>query len=244
MLTNYLKVAWRQLLQNKGFSFINIFGLAIGMAFAILIGLWIQFETSFDNFHKNGDRVGMVMKHVLFNNEKGTQQASPLPVYYAFKSEFPEVKRASRRDWGGDYSLMVGDKKVKKNGMHVDPDFLKMFSFQVIKGDPNTALNDINSVIISESTAVSLFGKENPIGKNIRVNNDYNVQVKAVMKDVPKNSSLQFDFLAPYEYIMATNDFIKNQKSNWSNNFFGEPCRIEGRRITGCVQQKNTEHQY
>ena len=219
MLTNYLKVAWRQLLQNKGFSFINIFGLAIGMAFAILIGLWIQFETSFDNFHKNGDRVGMVMKHVLFNNEKGTQQASPLPVYYAFKSEFPEVKRASRRDWGGDYSLMVGDKKVKKNGMHVDPDFLKMFSFQVIKGDPNTALNDINSVIISESTAVSLFGKENPIGKNIRVNNDYNVQVKAVMKDVPKNSSLQFDFLAPYEYIMATNDFIKNQKSNWSNNF-------------------------
>jgi putative ABC transport system permease protein len=219
MLKNYLKVAWRHLLQNKGFSFINIFGLAIGMAFAILIGLWIQYETSFDNFHKNGDRIGMAMKHVLFNNEKGTQQATPLPLYYAFKTEFPEIKHASRMDWGGDYSLMVGDKKVKKNGRHVDPDFLKMFSFPVIKGDLNTALNDINSAIVTETTAASLFGKEDPIGKSIRVNNDYNMIVKAVMKDVPKNSTLQFDFLAPYEYIVANDEFIKNQKTNWNNNF-------------------------
>ena len=219
MLKNYLKVALRHLLQNKGFSFINIFGLAIGMAFAILIGLWIQYETSFDNFHKNGDRLAMALKHVQFNNEKGTQQATPLPLYYAFKNEFPEIKRASRMDWGGDFSLKVGDKKVKKNGKHVDPDFLKMFSFPIVKGDINTALNDVNSVVISESTAKSLFGKDDPIGKNIVVNNDFNVQVKAVMKDVPKNSTLQFDFLAPYEYVMTHDDFIKNQKSNWSNNF-------------------------
>ena len=111
MLSNYLKVAWRHLLQNKGFSFINIFGLAIGMAFAILIGLWIQYETSYDKFHKNGERIGRVMKHVLFNNEKSTQQATPLPVYYEFKSNYPELKRASRMDWGDDYSLMAGDKK-------------------------------------------------------------------------------------------------------------------------------------
>jgi putative ABC transport system permease protein len=219
MLKNYLKVAWRHLLHNKGFSFINIFGLAIGMAFAILIGLWIQYETSFDSFHKNGDQIGMALKHVKFNDVKGTQQSTPLPLYYAFKSEFPEVKHASRMDWGGDYSLMVGDKKVKKNGRHVDPDFLKMFSFPIVKGDINTALNDVNSVVISESTAASLFGKENPIGKNIRVDNDFNVQVKAVVKDVPKNSTIQFDFLAPYEYIMAHDDFINNQKTNWGNNF-------------------------
>src|ERR687890_736931 len=110
MLKNYLKVAWRHLLQNKGFSFINSFGLAIGMAFAILIGLWIQYETSFDNFHKNGDRIGRLMKHV-------------------------------------------------------DPDFLDMFSFPVIKGNKKTALNDLYSMIISESLATALFGKEDPIGK-------------------------------------------------------------------------------
>jgi ABC-type antimicrobial peptide transport system permease subunit len=219
MIKNYLKVAWRHLLQNRGFSFINIFGLAIGMAFAILIGLWIQYETSFDKFHKNGERIGMALKHVKFNNEKGTQPATPLPLYYAFKNEFPEIKRASRMDWGGEYSLMVGDKKVKKTGKHVDPDFLKMFSFPIVKGDANTALNDVNSVVISESTAASLFGKDDPIGKNIKVNNDFNVQVKAVIKDVPKNSTIQFDFLSPYEYVVAHDDFIKNQKSNWSNNF-------------------------
>ena len=219
MFKNYLKVAWRQLLQNKGFSFINIFGLAIGMAFAILIGLWIQYETSFDEFHKNRDRIGVAWKHILFNNEKGTQQATPLPLYYEFKSQYPEVKHASRMDWGGDYSLIVGDKRVKKIGKHVDPDFIKMFTFPVIKGDPNTALNDIHSIIISESLATALFGKDDPLGKNVRVNNEYNVQVKAVMKDVPKNSSLQFDFLAPYEYVISTNDFIKNQKTNWGNNF-------------------------
>src|SRR5205085_12266076 len=145
MLTNYLKVAWRHLLQNKGFSFINIFGLAIGMAFAILIGLWIQYETSFDRFHKNRDRIGMVMKHVLFNNEKTTEPATPLPLYYEVKSKYPEVKRATRMDWGDNYSMMVGDKKVKKTGRYVDPDFLKMFSFPIVKGDGNTALNDIHS---------------------------------------------------------------------------------------------------
>lgn len=219
MLKNYLKVAWRHLLQNKGFSFINIFGLAIGMTFAILIGLWIQYETSFDTFHKNADRIGIARKHVLFNNQKGTQDATPLALYYAFKSDFPEVKRVSRMDWGGDYSLRVGDKKVKKSGKHVDPDFLKMCSFPILRGDINTALNDMNSVVVSESTASALFGNEDPIGKNIKVDNEYNVQVKAVIKDVPKNSSIQFDFLAPYEYVVAHDDFIKSQKTNWGNNF-------------------------
>jgi ABC-type antimicrobial peptide transport system permease subunit len=219
MFTNYLKVAWRQLLQNKAFSFINIFGLAIGMTFAILIGLWIQYETSFDQFHKNGDRIGKLVKHVSFNNEKGTQEAVPLPAYYEFKTNYPEIKRATRMDWGSDFRLMVGDRKVKKSGRHVDPDFLEMFSFPVIKGNKKTALNDLYSVVITESLATALFGKEDPIGKTIRVNNEFNVHVTAVLKDVPKNSTIQFDFLQPYEYNVATNDFIKDQKTNWSNNF-------------------------
>ena len=219
MLRNYLKVAWRHLHQNKGFSFINIFGLAIGIAFAILIGLWIQYETSYDKFHKNGERIGKVLKHVNFNNEKNTQEATPLPVFYEFKSNYPEVKRASRMDWGDEFSLMAGDKKIKKRGHHVDPDFLVMFSFPLVKGNAATALNDLNSMIITESVANALFGKEEATGKTIRLNNDYSMQVSAVIKDVPKNSSIQFDFLAPYEYLVSNDDFIKNQKTNWGNNF-------------------------
>lgn len=219
MLKNYLKVAWRHLLQNRGLSFINIFGLATGMAFAILIGLWIQYETSFDAFHANYDRIAMVYKHTLFNDEKSTQEATPMPLYYEFKSNYPEVKHASRIDWGNDVVMSVGDKRIKKRGRYVDGDFLKMFSFPVFMGDVNKAFNDIYAVVITESTANALFGKENPVGKTVKVNNAFNVHVTAVVKDVPFNSTISFDFLGPYEYIEQTNDFVKGQRSNWSNNF-------------------------
>src|SRR5690349_6806019 len=121
MFTNYLKVAWRNLLKNKGFSFINIFGLAVGMAFAILIGLWIQYENSFDKFHKNGDRVGIVMKHTLFNNEKNTQVGIVLPLAEELRTNYPDIKRVSRLDWAEDHSIVVGNNKFKKKGNYVDP---------------------------------------------------------------------------------------------------------------------------
>lgn len=219
MLKNYFKVAWRHLVQNKGFSFINIFGLAVGMAFAILIGLWIQNELSFDKFHTNRDRIAMVRKHHHFNNEKGTQSPTPLPLYYEFKSNYPEVKYASRMDWTQNTNMIVGDKKFNRIGQYVDPDFLKMFTFPIVKGNAETALNDIHSIIISETLAKTLFGAEDPIGKTIRMNTEYDVKVSAVMKDVPKNSTLQFDFLGPYEYLMSVNEFFRNQKANWQNNF-------------------------
>ena len=219
MLKNYLKVAWRHLVQHKGLSFINIFGLAIGMAFAILIGLWIQYETSFDKFHVNRDRVAIVLKNTLFNNQKNTQNSTPLPLYYAMKSEYPEVKHASRMSWNNDFSLAVGDKKYKRQGIHVDPDFLRMFTFPLVKGSVQTALSDPNAIVITEAVAKALFGSADPINKIIKVNNDYNLKVTGVLKDVPVNSSIQFDFLAPFERLMAENQFYRDNKSNWGNNF-------------------------
>jgi ABC-type antimicrobial peptide transport system permease subunit len=219
MLKNYLKVAWRQLLQHKGLSFINIFGLAMGMAFAILIGLWIQYETSFDKFHVNRDRVAVVLKNTLFNNQKNTQNSTPLPLYYAMKSEYPEVKHASRMSWNNDFSLSVGNKKFKREGIHVDSDFLQMFSFPLVKGSVQTALNDPQSIVITEAVAKALFGNADPMNKIIKVNNDYNLKVTGVLKDVPVNSSIQFDFLAPFERLMAENQFYRDNKTNWGNNF-------------------------
>ena len=219
MLKNYLKVAWRHLVQHKGLSFINIFGLAIGMAFAILIGLWIQYETSFDKFHVNRDRVAIVLKNTLFNNQKNTQNSTPLPLYYAMKSEYPEVKHASRMSWNNDFSLAVGDKKYKRQGIHVDPDFLRMFTFPLVKGSVQTALSDPNAIVITEAVAKALFGSADPINKIIKVNNEYNLKVTGVLKDVPVNSSIQFDFLAPFERLMAENQFYRDNKSNWGNNF-------------------------
>jgi len=219
MIKNYFKIAWRNLWKNKGLSFINISGLAIGMAFAVLIGLWIRYETSFDSFHKNGDRIAVVQKHTLFNDNKGTQEATPLPLYDELKSKYPEVKRATRMDFGDQHSLVVANNKFRKQGRYVDPDFLEMFSFPLIKGNRKTALNDPNSIIVTESLATALFGKADPMGKIIKLDNKYDVQVTAVAKDVAKNSTIQFDYLAPYEFAVQSFEFIRNSKTNWGMNF-------------------------
>src|SRR5688572_32536291 len=156
MIKNYFKIAWRNLWKNKGLSFINISGLAIGMAFAVLIGLWIRYETSFDSFHKNRDRIALVQKHTLFNNNRNTQEATPLPLYYELTSNYPEVKRATRVSWNDYHSLAVGNNKFNKRGRYVDPDFLEMFSFPIVKGNIKTALKDPNSLVLSQSMANAL----------------------------------------------------------------------------------------
>jgi putative ABC transport system permease protein len=127
MFKNYFKIAWRNLWRNKGLSFINIFGLAIGMAFAMLIGLWIQYEISFDSFHKNRDRIALVQKHTLFNDNRNTQESTPLPLYYELKDNYPEVKKVTRSTWTDKHSIVIGNHKFNKTGRFVDPDFLEMF---------------------------------------------------------------------------------------------------------------------
>lgn len=219
MIKNYIKIAWRNLLQNKILSFINIFGLATGMTFALAIGAWIKYETSFDKFNRNGDRIALVKKHTLFNGRKGTQDVTPLPLYYEMKSNFPEVKRATRLSHSTPGSLMNGDRRFNKNGRYVDPDFLEMFSFPLITGDIRTALKDPNSIILTASAANALFGTADPVGKMVKLSNAYDMQVTAVMKDIPNNSTLRFDFLVPYEFEMQHNEFKRNNKTNWGNNF-------------------------
>ncbi|HMG09392.1 MAG TPA: ABC transporter permease, partial [Mucilaginibacter sp.] len=202
MLKNYFKIAWRNLIRNKTLSLINIMGLSLGMAFAMLIGMWIRFETSFDAFNKNSDRIAMVGKHMLINNQKSTSVAVMLPIYDELKNNYPEIKRVTRTDWGNAHSLMIGNNKFNKVGMYVDPDFLKMFTFPVIRGNIETALNDPGSIVLTASLAKALFGTQDPIGKFIKIDNQYNVQVTAVVKDAPKNSSIDFQFLAPFEFEM------------------------------------------
>lgn len=219
MIKNYFKIAWRNLLQNKVLSFINIFGLATGMAFALAIGAWIKYETSFDKFHKNGDRIALVMKNTLFNDRKSTMEATPLPLYYEMKDNYPDVKRVTRLSYPTFNSLMTGDHKFNKNGRYVDPDFLEMFSLPFIKGDINTALKNPNSIILTASTAAALFGTADPVGKPVRLSNEYDMQVTAVIKDIPENSTLSFDFLAPYEFALQHDEFKRNNKTNWGNNF-------------------------
>jgi ABC-type antimicrobial peptide transport system permease subunit len=218
MFQNYLKIAWRNLIQNKKLSFVNIFGLSLGMAFAILIGMWIQYETSYDTFHQNLDRIAMVQRHQVINNQKVTSNGVMLPLYDELKTNYPQIKRATRMV-EVESGLMVGNNKFNKKGQYVDPDFLKMLTFPLVKGNPEKALNDPNSIILTESLAKTLFGKHDPLGKIIKLDNQYNVQVSAVMQDIPKNSSFSFEYLAPFEFLLQNNGYVKENRTNWGNSF-------------------------
>lgn len=218
MLQNYLKITWRNLIQNKTLSLVNIVGLSLGIAFAILIGMWIQYETSYDTFHKNLDRLALVQRHQMINNEKVTASGVMLPLYDELKANYPQIKRISR-SINSESGLAAGNNKFNKKGNYVDPDFLSMLSFPLAKGNPETALNDPNSIVLTQSLARALFGAADPIGKIVKVDNEYNAQVTAVMKDIPKNSSFNFEYLIPFKFLVQNNRYVQDNRTNWGNSF-------------------------
>jgi ABC-type antimicrobial peptide transport system permease subunit len=214
MLRNFLKVAYRNLIRNKGFSFINITGLAIGMAAAILILLWIQNELSYDNFHKNKDRIYEVWNRVPDDGKIYCNNSVSTPLARILEKDIPEVERAVRTNWGNTILLSVGDKKIMQSGNIVDTGFLQMFSFPMLKGNPSTALNDMHSVVLTEKTAKSLFGNEDPLGKTIKIDNKDNFTVTGILKDLPNNTRFNFGYLLPWSYIK----YGAGQDLGWADN--------------------------
>jgi putative ABC transport system permease protein len=219
MIANYLKLAWRNLARHKTLSFINIFGLALGMTFAILIGMWIWFQFSFDSFNKNQDHIAMALRNIELNGQKSTQLSMMLPLYDELKTNYPDIKRITRIDWGNYHSLRAGNNNFNKVGLYVDPDFLKMFTFPVVKGDAITPLEDPKSVVLTESQAAALFGTQDPIGQFVRLDGQYNMRITAVIKDIPKNSSISFDFLTPWAFRTLHDEQVRNSQTRWNDNF-------------------------
>jgi predicted permease len=196
MFKNYFKITWRNIKNSKIYSFINIMGLAVGMACCILILLWIQDELSYDKFHKNYSDIYRTIPEL--QNTK--LSANPLALAAVFKEQYPEVRQITRvcqRNW----LLKYGDKIFNENGALVDEDFLKVFTFPLIKGTPETVLAGRESVVLTERAAARYFGTQDPIGKSLSINNNTELIVTGVLKDVPSNSHLQFDFLASMELM-------------------------------------------
>lgn len=251
MIQNYLKIALRNLGNNKGYSAINILGLAMGMAVALLIGLWVRYEWSFDDFHENRANIARVMKKTYFNNNKGTQNGIMLPLATELRTNFSEVKYVSRVDWGDKHSLVSGDQKLSRAGHYADPDFLKMFTFPLVKGNVEQVLKNPYSIVLTESLAKAMFGNAEPVGKVIRVDNQFDVMVTGVLKDIPKNSSFQFDYLMPYELNIATSDFVRGALDQWGNNFLQTVVQLNdgvtpeafSGRIANLVRQKMNDKQ-
>lgn len=221
MFRNYFKIALRNLLKNRGYSFINIGGLALGLASSILILLWVADEYTYNKFHTNYNSLYRLYQSQEWNmGHIGTGQSMPYPMKEAAPAASSQIKYLSMTNWGEGNMLQVGEKRMTKMGLSVSEDFLKMFSFNLIKGDQNHALDDPNSIVITESTAKALFADAEPVGQFVRIDNDRELKVTGLIRDVQKQSEFQFDFLLPFAYYEATQGWVGNSKNNWNNNSF------------------------
>jgi len=220
MIKNYFKTAWRNLLQNKTFSLINIFGLALGMTCSLVIMLWLQDEIRKDKFHQNSKRLYRVMENQSYSGTISTFDATPGILAENIVKDIPDIQMASQMLWEEEPLFTVDNTYDKEKGRYVEKDFLRMFSFKLLKGDPATALARPDGVVISKKLADKYFKGKDPIGKMIRIDNTDNVMVTGVLDGIPKSSSLTFDFLMSFEQWRKKNDWAKE----WGNN--GPRCYV------------------
>ncbi|MFC1725996.1 ABC transporter permease [candidate division KSB1 bacterium] len=204
MFGNYLKIAFRNIRKQKAYTFINIFGLSVGMAISILILLWVQDELSYDNFHQNINRFYRVVVESQNDNQLVLEAQTPIPLSEQLKLEFPEIVNTSRYFDNQTSVEFKYDNQILKIDRiaAVDPAFFELFSFSLIKGDPKTALNDPFSMLISEEYAKKWFGNEEPIGKILKIaEREKGFTITGVIKDIPHNSHLRFDGLWSFNFI-------------------------------------------
>lgn len=220
MLKNFLKITFRNLLKNKLYSTINILGLSIGTVCSILIWLWVADELSFDKFLPKYNRLHQVWVHAEFDGKINTWRSIPLPSYEAMKTAHSSVVNSVVTGWGGERLLTVGETRLLKEGYYVSEEFLEMFEYPLITGDPAVVLDDPYSIVISESLAKTLFKNEDPLGKIIRFEDQVNLNVTGILKDVPGNSSFEFEYLVPWKQREMLNNWVVRNKTNWGNYSF------------------------
>ena len=220
MIKNYFKLAWRNLVKSKGYSAINIGGLAVGMAVAMLIGLWVYDELSFNKYHKNYDRIAQVMQHANFNGKWETQVANPALMGPELRAKFgSDFKYVVQSSWAGDHLLSVDNKPFTKSGLFFEPEAPDMLSLKMLKGT-RAGLKDPYSILLSASTAEALFGKEDPINKTIKLDRNYEVKVTGVYEDLPDNTSFRsLEIMMPWKLWEIQNPWAKEMEEPWGSNF-------------------------
>jgi len=212
---NYIKTALRNIKRYKGYSFINVAGLTLGITCCLLIMLWVFDELSFDSFHQNAKNLYRVEQDYFYSGETYHVYPTPYPLGPGIKAEVPEIVEQTRYKGLGNVLVKYRDKAFfEDRARAVDPSFIQMLTFPFILGDPETALNEPHSIVISEEIAEKYFGLENPIGKIITLNNKHAFTITGTLKNVPTNSFLQFDMLVPFDFTRETGQY----QDSWSSN--------------------------
>jgi putative ABC transport system permease protein len=229
MLKNYLKTTWRSLLSNKTFSFINIGGLAIGIACAGFIFLWVENEFQYDHVNLKKDNLYSVVDTWLFSGHYSSYESSAGPLAAAMKSEMPGVANTCRYSGDPDHVLFtIGERKMYADGVYADSSVFSMLTLPFVQGNAKSAFQQLYSIVITQKTAQKFFGDvKNVVGRTVRVNNSQDFVVSGVIRDFPQNTTLQFDWIAPFDIYLKDN----NQLNYWQSN-----------SILTLVELKNSAH--
>ena len=248
MIRNYFKIAWRNIAKSKIYSMINILGLAIGITVAMLIGLWIWDEMSYDSYHANHKQLAQLMTTYIDNDgSKNTGNAVAMPVGEELRSKYgSDFEKIAMASWNFGHVMAVGDTKITGQGMWVEEGFPSMFSMKMIKGNRD-ALSDPSSVLISMSVAKSLFGNRDAIGKTTRFDNKYDFKVAGVFEDLPHNTTLyDTKLLLPWKKYITTENWLKEAATQWNNHswqcFVQVHTAADFEKITGRIRNVVMAH--
>jgi putative ABC transport system permease protein len=224
MFKNYLKISWRNLTKNKAHTFINVTGLSVGMAVAILIGLWIWDEISYNKNFQNEDRIVQVWQHQTFNGKVGSQVAMPIPLGTMLREEYTgkgkDFKYLTLSSWNYEHILAVGDKKLTQTGSYMQPEVTEMLTLNMLKGTRG-GLKDPLSILLSQKVATALFGSDDPMNKTIKLDNKQLLKVTGVYEDLPRNSTFnELNIILPWDQYPIAQEWIKRASTQWGNNSF------------------------
>ncbi|MFT3750507.1 MAG: ABC transporter permease [Agriterribacter sp.] len=219
MFRNYLKTAWRNITRTIGYSILNVAGLAIGMAVALMIGLWVYDQYSFDKFLPGYQSVYRVQRNYNSNGDTLTFQTTSLKLARALHTQIPEIEYVAESDWTGNHGLIAGEKKLYVNGAISGPDIFKIFQYSFIEGNANNAFKDPYSIVLTASLAKSLFGNTDAMNKTVRFDNANDLKVTGIINDVPANATFSFNYIVPSTYAYAVNPQMKTDGlSSFGNN--------------------------
>ncbi|MGB8491417.1 MAG: ABC transporter permease [Bacteroidales bacterium] len=239
MIRNFFRISFRNISRNKGFTFINTAGMAVGLAASLFILLWVQDELSYDKFNRNAENIYRVEENQFYSGERYHVTVTPFPSGPVWKEKIPEIKLQARvHPWLPRILFRNGDKAYFEYPViAADSDFLRIFSFPLLRGDAATALNDPHSLIITEKLAVKYFGDENPLGKTLRLENRDQFTVTGVMKTLPKNSMFNFQAIIPFSFLSEIGAFY----GGWDSNSIFTFVQLEKDADPGPVDKKLTD---
>ncbi len=250
MIRNYITIAIRNIFRSTTYSIINLAGLSVSLACSILIGLWVVDEISYDSFLPNRDRLQYVMHFKTVEGHIETHGGTPILIQEEFRKLPTLFKNTTVSDDGGIHLLTAGNQRLKKKGQFVGPEFLEMFHFELLKGSARSVLSDPYSIVLTESTARLLFGTIDPINKFMRIDNAHDVKVTGILKDLPSNSSIHFDYLLPFELYRSSTAWVKECSQDWSCDWLvvyaelqpGVEVSQANERIRNMLNEKKEKH--